>query len=155
MSVSLHSTYQVSHLIIICAFQNGCTPLHYAVLPFTTSSQCRVEVVRLLLDKGAEIDDMDKVSEQQPGQLGLHNANVVFYHNLHRNRISKTSLSFDIFICIRILNKVILWNFHSLTAQDGHAPIHFASSEPYEEVVRLLLDRGANLEIRNCVSKWE
>ena len=46
-------------LIYVCLFlcQDGWTPLHWA------SSEGRIEVVRLLLDRGAGIQAQDKVSE--------------------------------------------------------------------------------------------
>ena len=99
---------------------NGSTPLHFA------SRNGHEQVVRVLLDKGADANAMFK----DDGWTPLHFASQNGYEQVVRMLLDKGA---------------------DVNAKDigGWAPLHNASEYGYEQVVRVLLDKGADVNAKN------
>jgi len=107
--------------------KDGTSPLHYLVRRKVAQDDVEIylEVLDLMMEKGAEVNTQTK-----HGESPLHQA------ALHANKEALTFL-IDNKANIDILNKI------------GETPLHYAlQAVDQEEVVKLLLDRGANPSLR-------
>ncbi|KAF4697172.1 hypothetical protein FOZ60_011845 [Perkinsus olseni] len=101
--------------------QYGLTPLHAAV------SGGSEEVIRLLVERRAEID--------KPDRSGF----TPLYVALTRNRLACVKLLLELGASIEFRN------------QDGATALHVAASLGREEIAQLLIDEGADVNAKNNV----
>ncbi|KAF4758737.1 hypothetical protein FOZ63_013252, partial [Perkinsus olseni] len=99
----------------------GLTPLHAAV------SGGNAEVIRLLVERRAEID--------KPDRSGF----TPLYVALTRNRLACVKLLLELGASIEFRN------------QDGATALHVAASLGREEIAQLLIDEGADVNAKNNV----
>ncbi|KAJ5169200.1 uncharacterized protein N7482_004794 [Penicillium canariense] len=95
---------------------SGRAPLHYA------AEIGHIEIVKLLLDKGAD----PNINEVHSGRTPLYYAAEKGYNEVVKLLLDKGA------------------NPNTNEVRDGRTPLHCAVGKGYNEVVKLLLDKGAN-----------
>ena len=99
------------------------------------------QIVKILLEGGANIGACDK---------------VFFISKIKKNEIILLLfifLSFMIKIIYSLISNIIcsLFTYFKFFKKDGQTPLHKAALLGYEQIVELLLERGANIEALNKV----
>jgi len=131
---------------------HGRTPLSWA-------AQCDQEaVVKLLLDKGAEIETKDKWGKTPLSWAAEHGRKVVVKLLLDKdaeieikNKLDQTPLSLAAEHGREAVVKLLLDKGTEIETKDkwGKTPLSWTARHGQEAVVRLLLDKGAEIEAKD------
>ena len=122
----------------------------------------RIDVVQRLLDRGADLNERNKILQtpldvaSEHGKLAIAKKLIKYGADVNsRDTLGWTPLHVaarheHIDVVELLLNNGA--DIHA-TEREGYTALHIASSWGYPEIVRLLLERGANTQIRNVYGR--
>ena len=145
----------------------GCTPLYTSVL------NGNVEMVRLLLEHGARVDDAVGSSGETALGVATRNNSVRIVNMLLQEGADVNRQIGDLAIrcCIGRFTKItqalqcFLENGGNIDVKNkrGYTPLHIAARNDFEHIVRFLLENGAHIDAvdkylstpLHCAAYWE
>ena len=150
MTVSINEPLADSQYYIIFSSQDGQTALHHA------SRSGQTDVVQLLVDCGAHLDNKDNVSDEPSMVLHCDSSFTVSIYSQPPPLPLSLPPTFVLTFCLMTvsINEPLADSQCSIifSSQDGQTALHHASRSGQTDVVKLLVDSGAHLDNKDNVS---